>query len=61
MLTFVILHLCIHVVSFSTTADATSAKQTDDEFMVFDDDISVKMPLSIINEIKRVPGERYRC
>jgi len=47
------------------TADATSAERTDDatddEFMMFDEDISVKMPLSIINEIKRVPGERYHC
>jgi len=37
---------------------AAVTKWTDDEFMMFDEDISVKMPLSLTSMIKRVTGER---
>ena len=42
---------------YSPAADVTSAKQTDDDFVMFDEDISVKVPNNVVNMLQGFKGE----
>jgi len=47
------------VVRYSPPANVTLTTQADDEFIMFDEDISVKVPSSITSLLHGFKGERY--
>ena len=51
---FVIRHVCC----YRPAADRTSMKQADDEFLMFDEDISVKAPPIISSLLQAFKGEK---
>ena len=59
-LSYIVCHVIIvfDVVHCSPAAGMTSTEPFEDEFTMFDEDISVKMPLSISSVIRGLTGER---